>query len=691
MTHFLVEGFEKSFQNREHTMTGGQLFAIFLSSSFSWFTSGGPSVQTFWIQCLLKAAKKGFVPAQAVIHRVFSSYGLTWPIDVECGQVKQWLFQGACTGSRIAQSDLQVLDSDLAKTAITVFHEQGGYHQHSLTPLSSEWKEILFSSINLRVGKNADRDMPSLICPLAARNNYRAIQELLNMDITALNTENSNGETALYLACVGGCVEVVRVLCNHGADASIAENRNRITCLHWLFNFRSEDVGEVGDLLRTCGATIDAVCLSTASVLYHHLPFALPAGTPLHWAVGMSNQCAATVLLHLGANPGLRNGTDPYIDDMNVRYMDIVDVYPCQGSHSIPPAPVEGLNVLDMAVANHDWEILQTIHAELNKVTQVLETDEEGYTPFHRLQYNWVGRTAAWTRYSHLAFAGAPLTRKGAILKTVQALQAMGGQIDRLTLRGNTLQQRCELPGTLTPLMLAVTRCDLDAVETLLLCGADPNIINNLGLTSLAVLPEELDPLIKFNNLLPIVRALLDHRAMPTYNHQHSISPLRSAAYSGSLKIVDMLLSFGADPSEKGIGITTLANILGKANLLTQIHSKIMHKDIADKQQQLCNLVQDYVLSRFPPDYPEIFEEVDMQHGTLLHYAASSGLLPVVVALLKAGANPNIYRRLRTSEDNLSYWEYSSEGTSLDVLLHERMMVLRSQERRKHDIANAGE
>lgn len=677
-------------------MSGGQLFAIFLESSLDRLTREGPSVETFWIQCLLEAAKKGFVPAQAVTQRVFSSYGLTWPVNIERDQVRQWLFNGACTGSRIAQSDLQVLDPDLAKKAISVFHEQGGYHQHSLhpLPLSAEWKDVSLSTINLRFGKNADRDKSTLLHPLAVWNNHEAIQELLNCDIAALNTVNGNGETPLYLACMAGCVESVRVLCKHGADASIAENQNGISCLHWLFNFRPEDIDDVADLLRICGATTDAVCLSTSSVICHHLPFTLPPGTPLHWAAWTSNQHATTALLQLGANPSLRNRSDPYIDDLNVRYMDRVDTYPGQGTFSTPPAPVEGLNVLDMAVANHDWNILQAIHAKLNNTAHILDTDEEGYTPFHRLQYNWLGRTPAWTRYSHLAFAGAPLTRKGAIRNTVQALQAMGGQIDRLTGLDNKNERYWDHPGTLTPLMLAVTRCDLDAVEALLFCGADPNIINNLGLTSLAVLPEALDPLIESNNLLPVVRALLDHGAMPVYNHQHVLSPLQSAAVSGSLEIVDVLLSLGADPCEKSDGMDTLAMILEKEDIHHQFSNERTREEITDRQQQLCNLIQKYILSRFSPDHSEILEGVDKQNGTLLHYAVKSGLLPVVVALLKAGANPNIYRE---SIDEASCKDYNSsartliEGTPLDILLYGRMGLLKSQQRRDSYVSNTGE
>lgn len=677
-------------------MSGGQLFAIFVESSFDRLAHEDPSVETFWIQCLLEAAKKGFVPAQAVTQRVFSSYGLIWPVNIERDQVRQWLFNGACTGSRIAQSDLQVLDPDLAKKAISVFHEQGGYHQHSLRPLplSAEWKNVSFSTINLRFGKNAERDKLTLIHPLAVWSNHGAIRELLNYDIAALNTVNGNRETALYLACVAGCVELVRVLCNHGADASIAEDRNGISCLHWLFNFRPEDIDEVGDLLRICGATTDAVCLSTSSVICHHLPFILPPGTPLHWAVWTSNQRATTALLRLGANPSLRNRTDPYIDDMNVRYMDIVDTSSGQGNFSTPPAPVEGLNVLDLAVANHDWNILQAIHAELNNTAHTLDTDEEGYTPFHRLQYNWLGRTPGWTRYSHLAFAGAPLTRKAAILNTVQALQAMGGQIDRLTRSHNNNQGTGDRPGTLTPLMLAVTRSDLDAVEALLFCGADPNITNNLGLTSLALLPSAGDPRIKFNSLLPVVRALLDHGAMPVYNHQHVLSPLQSAAYSGSLKIVDVLLSLGADPCEKLDGMDTLAMILADEDIHHRFLGGRTREEIADRQQQLCNLIQKYILSRFSPDHSEILEGVDKQNGTLLHYAVTSGLLPVAVALLKAGANPNIYRE---PIDEASCKDYNSsarsliEGTPLDNLLYGRMLLLKRQQRRDSNVSNTGE
>lgn len=51
----------------------------------------------------------------------------------------------------------------------------------------------------------------------------------------------------------------------------------------------------------------------------YHYPFTLPQGSALHWAVLMQCHSAIKALIENGADPRLRNGSDPYAYDDRIR------------------------------------------------------------------------------------------------------------------------------------------------------------------------------------------------------------------------------------------------------------------------------------------------------------------------------------------------------------------------------------
>jgi len=72
------------------------------------------------IKSLIEAARKGFVPAQAVVTRVLSSYNISWTDVLTPVEVDEWLFRGASTGSVLAYDELKIINRSSAEEALQV-------------------------------------------------------------------------------------------------------------------------------------------------------------------------------------------------------------------------------------------------------------------------------------------------------------------------------------------------------------------------------------------------------------------------------------------------------------------------------------------------------------------------------------------------------------------------------------------
>ena len=712
ISHYAVQGIRITFNNDEKCLSANELFAIFLYISFNDILEIGPDIDTIYIKALLQSARMGFVPAQAVISRVFASYSLLWPKEVTSEVVRQWLFNGASTGSILAMADLKAIEPELAKSAAHAFHNGGGYNQHYVGIIPS--RELEKANLAEQLAMNPDdTEKLDLCASLAVLGNSEALHKLLSTITVPLNAISFVKGTALYLACRTGSVKTVRVLCSNGADASIAEESRGVTCFHWLFNFPSESIEEVADLLLHHGGNPNAVARKSHLQHDHHFPFKWPFGAPLHWAVAARNPTAVTALLSHGADAGLRNRADPYLDDMNVRYMEAEGDYD-QGGYSHPACPVAGLNMLDIAAANHDWQILRRINSLQNNTVDIMQSDEEGYTPFHRLEYAWVGRTFWATRFWSPAFEGPPETRQTNIRHTVEALLAMGGQIDALTKSADYSTLADHPNGNMTPLILAVRRGDLDAVIALLQCGANPNIRNDQGMTALALLPEGGDPTVRPGTLPLIAQILLRYGARPVHDFSSSTTPL-AAAVNSSPDVFHMLLAAGAQPTESRHGLNVVAMLLSSYRIKERTLNGSTDSTLVE--HQIKSIIKKYVLPCFPAAHPGMLEQVDEQGGTLLHYAAYAGFPDIVELLLQFGVKSNIYREFvhpsrwfsenrreteikhKTPLDEMLYknylWQYNGYakvmeyGTPLDCVLCECFAIRKMMVNKEYNISIA--
>lgn len=478
----------------------------------------------------------------------------------------------------------------------------------------------------------------------------------------------------LYMACLAGNPHITRQLCRLGVRATITGEPNDATCLHWLFNYPPQHVKKMAALLIQNGANVNARLGMRNAGKQWVFPYAWPAGTPLHWAIATSNATAVTVLIESNANCGIRDGVDPYRYDSDVRYLLLEGP---GGPHSVPPTQPEGLGAMDLAVANHDWRIVEILGETKSSKDDVARADEEGYCPFHRLEYNWIGHVWSGGRFWHGAFWGQSSERFKNIQRTVKALKAIGGDINRMTQASeqNPRKRRNDRPGSLTPLMLAVRKADVTAVDALLSCEADPNIENSLGHNALCLLPEDGDPEVSSSKISPMVNMLLRYGAKPNVPSPFDdYSPLASAINSGSLAAVASVLEAGADSTARYRGLGVLAYLIGKWNIETYIkppETWCQRWEASDRR--IARLISIHVLNQDEAQGSQVLDRADHFGGTLLHYAARSGLANVVVCLLDAKLDVNKVRRQPPEDYGIhSISRFAGTGTALNLATSRR-------------------
>lgn len=679
ISRFHLESIQQAFKKYADSMNDNDLFVGFLQGTYQ---SIGEDVTftSVHIQMLLVSAENGFAPAQAVINRVFQSYNIEWPSEYGKKRL-HWLFKGTEAGCMIARADLMNIDSGLAQNATSTFFKEGAFQKHYSTQLNDdEWAEAKnqnSSDTSDQMQNTRNRASNSDASPRFSPGRGTDVH-IASHPIFKAETGLSKSEL-LYIACLAGCSTVVRQFCHDGVNAGVLGKSNGATCLHWLFNFQPGEMNEIATLLINSGANVNSHLKTARPGLRFFFPFTWPAGTPLHWAVGASSTSAVTVLLRHGIDCRSRNRIDPYTYDDDCRYIDhYTGMLTADSQFSVPPERPEGLSALDIAVANHDWTILDTIIATGCKETGICDSDEEGYTPFHRIEYNWKSHTFSGSSFWQGAFWGSQSDRYDKILRTIKALQAMGGNINRLTRPSKSSPRIGHLPGSLTPLMLAVRKVDIHAARALLACGADPNIRNNLGLNALGLLPEAESSGISFQNLGTLVKLLLTMGIDPVVpSMSQGWSPLKSAINSECLEAISLILEAGANPSVKQKNVSLVAELLYKFNIRAHFLSSGTHQTWEAKDDELARLIRDKILGKRGPIGTGMMENVDPHRASLLHYAANSGLLKVVEVLIRAGAKVDICtERAFHCYETPSLYNSLSDGTPLDCVVHQRSWLI---------------
>ena len=630
MTSMFAENLIAAFRLDSKFVRPVQLFLSFLVYTRKWPRLRNEEDLVF---PLVGATRLGFSPARAVLPAVFQSLQMKLPSDLD-GQGTHMLMRAVSTGSQFAGAQLKRISNNKYRRAMTNFHEDGGYnclYSPMSKLLSTEATSADLSDHALQLDTKGNR----LIHLISGYGSSRALRRLLALRDVDINAQNFNSETGLYLACARGAWHMAKILLAHGADPTISNGKPGITCSHWLIAFHDDDVYQATKSLKQHGADLNALTLEDLPTM--HYPFILPRGSPLHWAVTASREWIIECLLNNAASPTIRNGSDPYKWDQNFRVLNRFGD-PDSQLFSIPTHSPMGISPIDLAVSLRDPFILRYLQRR-GDINVAKEVDEEGCSPFHRLDSGHLCHTFSDMEYRRQLFMGSPKYRSKYLSETILALKHLGGDINQVT-TGRPAPFR-----NWTPLMLAMQANELETVKALIENGADVNSCNSMGETVLFRYPA--DPgggISQQGNYVKSVRFILAAGADVTHTCNEGKTAICSIAIFNGEQGVKLLAEHGANLSERDpeTKMTILA-ILAREETLSN----------TPKDHAIASMLHEYV---FPmtdeKKRQEILEEADKQGGSLLSYMAYAGYENSVKALLCSGVRTNqVYRNWRTMPD----------------------------------------
>ncbi|KAF3911191.1 Ankyrin-3 [Arthrobotrys entomopaga] len=607
-----------------------------------------------------QALDKDFPPAQGISMQLYNRFGTDFLKSVSAEEEKCLLLNVAVTGSLPAFAHLRATDEEMHNTARKYFRSLGGYNQlyshrgsvrrrkvftidtfHGLLDAvkSERWqalqglKDAFYGPAiqdTCTIDHTSELDIfheTILLC------DYTAARRALEKTSTLLNGQDCQGFTALYKACMLGDYAMVKLLCDHGADATVRENSKQPTCLHWLFNFDDEYVQAVANLLVAQGAKVDTV-LEREYVNYHY-PFTWPRGTALHWSIWARKKSAVKALLLLGASISLRDGSDPHRFDVLVRalFLDSVGTERDTTRYQKSDECLFGMNALDLAFSVLDADILSLLMRDADQSQIIFSAgDEEGFTPIHRISRLLM---STFNIEFDASFFRKPEERYHLARECIRVWKEMGQDINLLT--NLKWPQFSNIPNY-TPIVLSVLRGDVPVVSAFLEEGADVDTEDSEGLlyTVLHAGPKG-----------ELLQTLLRHGVDVNAPSRAGWTPLCIYAKSKDFRAVFDLLDAGADPELRTGGCHFLSWILDprpiqSLHLLGVSNITEWRYDYEEKAIKCIVRTLDKAQAENPEaSLAEILQNLDGMETSALHFAAASGLAKVIRELLRLNLSPH--------------------------------------------------
>jgi hypothetical protein len=175
--------------------------------AFTLAPPGAAKTENLALDVLVVSALKGYDPAQAAVPAAYEFFELKPPEEVRKHPV-DWLESAVASGSTLAKSRLEELNSVACHGSLETFHSSGGYNSIFCTidpsvdpsklPRDAGYSEIHWLATYVTQFE--------LSCYLDEHLGYE------------LDVLTENGETPLYLACARGSRDVALELLSRGAS-----------------------------------------------------------------------------------------------------------------------------------------------------------------------------------------------------------------------------------------------------------------------------------------------------------------------------------------------------------------------------------------------------------------------------------------------------------------------------------------
>lgn len=249
---------------KQHTLSKGSGMPAFdgnvLFGIAQTITGQKPSYLDRMLDYIGDAARKGFSPARAVYAQIMKAHDLEAEFSEEV--LEGWLLQSVSEGYFFSDPRASLENTEMARRR---FRDTGGFCNDPFL----QKKDVKEAVIGDRVldwrdkeGDIVDRKGNTLLHAAAALGCVDTVRTLLEKADPTVDPRNDNSETPLYKAFQAGHVEVIRILLDHGADASI-QNSQRISPLHWLFVLPDEEMERIAIRMTDMGADVNAVIKPT--------------------------------------------------------------------------------------------------------------------------------------------------------------------------------------------------------------------------------------------------------------------------------------------------------------------------------------------------------------------------------------------------------------------------------------------
>lgn len=313
-----------------------------------------------------------------------------------------------------------------------------------------------------------------------------------------------------------------------------------------------------------------------------------------------------------------------------------------------------------------------------------LDPDEEGYTPFHRLQHYITAHTYEHYGYWQQPFMGNTVIVKEKMKRIVNALKKMGGDIDAFTSKLSALDDdfHTRPRGNHTPLYLATEKGDVTAVEVLLDCGANPNVPNSLNACALSFLPEYQSPWQNPDTTMSLMNMFLKHNvklSVEDSSCHYNRSALGAVVRSSSIETLDLMYVTGVDASSTCGSLNAFAWMM--SNTAWNIFD--LQASWETRDRAFTAIFTKYFSNRLADLH------IDDYGGTMLHYAAYAGYAGCIAAILRQmleqGADISARREKppsRIADRNKNTHQASVDhGTPMDLVYIRKQRWLHTSQR----------